>query len=78
MLPHFIGRACQRGSEVALLAAGVSRAALPFAKQIILLAVKRIGKKIFMQSLPEHMDVATNETSAKRALNLAVKKTVKK
>ena len=43
-------------------------------KKVILPAVKSIGRKLFMQSLPDIIDVATKKKSPIRALKWAVKK----
>ena len=77
-LPHFSGHARQRGSGIGSLALGVGRVALPFAKKVLLPAVKSIGKELFVQSLPELMEVASKKKSFKRAAKSALKKTVKK
>ena len=76
--PHFSGHTRQRGSGLGSLAAGVGRVALPFAKKVILPAVKSIGKEFFVQSLPELMDAALKKKSPKQAAKSAVKRTVKK
>ena len=60
-LPHFSGHARQRGSGIGSLALGVGRVALPFAKKVLLPAVKSIGKELFVQSLPELMEVASRK-----------------
>ena len=77
-LPHFSGHARQRGSGIGSLALGVGRVALPFAKKVLLPAVKSIGKDLLVQSLPELMEVASKKKSFKRAAKSALKKTVKK
>ena len=78
IMPHFTGHARQRGSGFGSLALGVGRVALPFAKKVLLPAVQSIGKELFVQSLPEIMEVATKKKSFKRAAKAALKKTVKK
>ena len=65
MMPHFSGKARQRGSGIGSLALGVGRVALPFAKKVLLPAVKSIGKELFVQNLPELMEVATKKNSPK-------------
>lgn len=77
-MPHFSGHTRQRGSGFGSLAAGIGRVALPFAKKILFPAVKSIGKDLFLQSLPELMDVATKKKSPKQAAKSALRKTVKK
>ena len=77
-LPHFSGHARQRGSGIGSLALAVGQVALPFAKKVLLPAVKSIGKDLFVQSLPELMEVASKKKSFKRAAKSALKKTVKK
>ena len=57
-LPHFSGHARRRGSGIGSLALGVGRVALPFAKKVLLPTVKSMGKELFVQSLPELMEVA--------------------
>ena len=49
-LPHFSGYSRQRGSGFGSLAAGIGRVALPFAKKVLLPAVKSIGKDLVTQS----------------------------
>ena len=78
IMPHFTGHARQRGSGFGSLALGVGRVALPFAKKVLLPALQSIGKELFVQSLPEIMEVATKKKSFKRAAKAALKKTVKK
>ena len=73
-MPHFSGHARQRGSGIGSLALGVGRVALPFAKRVLLPAVKSIGKELFVQSLPELMEVASKRKSFKRAAKSALKK----
>ena len=53
-LPHFASYNRQRGGA---LAAGIGRVALPFAKNFVLPAAKKIGKKLLVQSVPEVFDV---------------------
>ena len=78
VMPHLSGHTRQRGSGLGSLAAGVGRITLPFAKKELLPAVKSIGKELFVQSLPELMDVAMKKKSPKQAAKSAVKRTVKK
>ena len=78
VLPRFTGHARQRGSGFGSLAAGVGRVAVPFAKKVLLPAVKSLGKELFVQSLPELVEVATKRKSVKQAAKSAVRKTVKK
>ena len=73
-LPHFSGHARQRSRGIGSLAL----VALPFAKKVLLPAVKSIGKDLFVQSLPELMEIASKKKSFKRAAKSALKKTVKK
>ena len=77
-MPHFIGRARQRGSGFGSLAIGVGRVALPFAKKVLLPNVQSFVKELFVQSLPEILEVATKKKSFKRAVKTSLKKTVKK
>ena len=77
-LPHFSGHARQRGSGIGSLALGVGRVALPFAKKVLLPAVKSIGKELFVQSLPELMEVASKKNLSNEPPKSALKKTVKK
>ena len=72
-LPHFSGHAHKKDSGIGFLALGVCRVALLFAKTVLLLAVKSIGKQLFVQSLPDLMNVSSNkvfqtscETSCKK------------
>ena len=68
-MPHFSVQTRQRGSGIGSLALGVGRVALPFAKKVLLPAVKSIGKEVFVQSLPELMEVATIKNPLKKQLN---------
>ena len=77
-MPHFSGQTRQRGSGIGSLALGVGRVALPFAKKVLLPAVKSIGKELFVQSLQELMEVATNKKSLKKAAKSTLRKTAKK
>lgn len=77
-LPHFSSYHRQRGSGIGALAAGIGRIALPFAKKFILPAAKSIGKELFVQSVPEVLDVIAKRKSPRQAAKSAVKKTVKK
>ena len=76
-MPHFTSHARQRGGGFGSLALGVGCVALPFAKKVLLPAVQSIGKELFVQSLPEILEVATKK-SLKRAAKAALKNTVKK
>ena len=78
VLPRFTGDARQRGIGFGSLAAGVGRVAVPFSKKILLPAVESLGKELFVQSLPELVEVATKRNSVKQAAKSAVRKTVKK
>ena len=68
-LPHFSGHARQRGRGIGSLALGVGRVALPFAKKVLLPAVKSIGKELFVQSLPELMEVASKKNLSNELRN---------
>ena len=54
-LPHFASYNRQRGSGIGALAAGIGRVALPFAKNFILPAAKKMAKncsfKVSLRSL---------------------------
>ena len=76
IMPHFTGHSRQRGSGFGSLALGVGRVALPFAKKV-LPAVQPIGKELFVQNLPEIMEVPAKIKSFKRAAKAALRKTVK-
>ena len=58
---HFSGPTRQRGNGLGSLTAGVGRVALPFGEKVLLPAVKKMGKELFVQSSPELMDVATKK-----------------
>ena len=77
-LPHFSGPARQRGSGFGSLAAGVWRVVLQFAKKLLLPNVKSGGKEFSSQSIPELLNVASKKKTPKQAVQLAVRKTVKK
>jgi len=77
-LPHFTSYNRQRGSGIGALAAGIGRVALPFAKNYILPAAKKIGKELLVQSVPEVFDVIAKRKSPRAAAKTAVKKTIKK
>ena len=66
IMPHFTGHARQRGSGFGSFALGNGRAALPFAKKVLLIAVQSIGKELFVQSLPEISEVATKKKVLER------------
>ena len=64
------GRYRQRGSGFGSLAAciGWSRVALPFARRVILPAVKKMGRDFLMSAVPVLIDVAMKKLSSKKAL----------
>ena len=46
-LPHFSGHYRQRGSGFGALAAGIGRAAVPFARRVILPAAKKLAENFW-------------------------------
>ena len=74
-LPHFSGHYRQRGGGFGALAAGIGRAAIPFARRVILPAAKKLGKELLMSAAPELIDVAMKKKSPKQALKNTVKNT---
>ena len=77
-LPHFSGHYRQRGSGFGALAAGIGRVAIPFARRVILLAAKKLGRELLMSAAPELIDVAMKKKSPKQALKNTVTKTARK
>ena len=52
-LPYFSGHYRQRESGFGALASGIGQIVLPLAQKFILAAAKRVGKDLFLQSVPE-------------------------
>ena len=65
-LPYFSGHYRQRGSGFRALASGIGRIALPLARKFILLAAKRVGKELLLQSVPELVDVVSKKNPQSR------------
>ena len=78
VLPHFTGYSRQRGSGFGSLAAGVGRVALPFAKKYLLPAAQSLGKELLANTLPELVEVISKRKSPKKAVETALRKTIKK
>ena len=76
--PHFSSYARQKGAGIGALAVGIGRVALPFARKILLPAVKRIGRDFLSEANPEAIEVATKRKSVKQATKSAIKKTAKR
>ena len=77
-LPHFSGHYRQRGSGFGALAVEIGRVALPLARGFILPTVKRIGRELLKQGVPELVDVVPKKKSPKQALKNTVSNTTKK
>ena len=77
-LPHFSGHYRQRDSGFGTLAAGIGRVAIPFARQVILPAAKKLGRELLMSAAPELIDVAMKKKSPKQAMKNTVTKTARK
>ena len=77
-LPHFSGHYRQRGSRFGALAAGIGRAAVLFARRVILPAAQKLGRELLMIAAPELMDVAMKKKSPKQALKNTVTKSARK
>ena len=60
------------------MAAGIGRAAIPFARRVVLPAAKKLGIELLMSAAPELIDVAMNKKSPKQALKNTVTKTARK
>ena len=76
--PNFSGHHRQRGRGFGALGAGIGRAAPPIARKFVLPAVKRIGKELILQAVPELIEVASKRKTSKKALKSTVNKTVRK
>ena len=76
--PHFSGHYRQRGSGFGALAAGIGRVAIPFARRVILPALKKLGRELLMSAAPELIDFAMKKKSPKQALKNTVTKTARK
>ena len=77
-LPHFASYNRQRGTGNGALGAGIGRRALPFAKNYILPAAKKIDKELLVQNVPEVFDNIAKRKSSREAVKTAMKKTIKK
>ncbi len=66
-LPYYIGQNRQRGSGIGALVGGIARLALPFMKNILFPAAKRIGREFAIQALPEVAEVLTQRKSPREA-----------
>ena len=67
----------QRGSAFTSLTARIGCVALALAEKVVNPVVNSIGEEMFMEKLPELMDVAKMKMSSKRVLKSAVTKTAK-
>ena len=61
--PFFSGHYIQRGSSFGALAAGFYRAALPIARKFLWPVAKTIGLELFVQAVPELVEVITKKVS---------------
>ena len=75
-LHYFSGHYRQRGSSFGALASGKGQIPLPLARKRILLAAKRVGKELLLESVPEWM--LSEKKSEKQALKNTISNTVKK
>ena len=76
ILNRFTRYARLKGSGFRSIAADVGRVVIPFARKVLLPALKSIGEELFAQSLRELIDVASRTESIKLAAKSAVRKTV--
>ncbi len=77
-IPYFSGPARQRGSGIGALVAGISRFALPFAKQYVAPVAKQLGRELFRQAVPELLDVVTKKKAPRQAIKQTLVKTTRK
>ena len=77
-IPYFSGPARQRGSGIGALVAGISRFALPFAKQYVAPVAKQLGRELFRQAVPELLDVVTKKKAPRQAIKQTLVKTARK
>ena len=66
--PHFSGHYRRSGSGFVVLTAGIGRVAIPFARRVILPAVKKLGRELLMSAALELNDVALKKKSQIQAL----------
>ena len=67
-LPHFASYNRQRRTGIGALGAGIGRRVLPFAKNYILPAAKKIGKELLVQNVPEVFDNIAKRKSSREAV----------
>ena len=76
-MPHFLGHNKQRGSDLGSLGAGVEIIGLFVAPKVLQPDLKWKVQDLFVQSVPEVMDVVTKEESPKQAMESAVDETAR-
>lgn len=77
-MPYFAGQNRQRGSGIGALVGGIGRIALPFIRNILFPAVKRIGREAVLQALPEVVDVLSKRKTPKEAIKQTAIKTARR
>lgn len=75
---YFSGPIRQRGSGLGSFALRFARQAVPFIAKYVVPSAKRVGKEFVKNLLPEVVQVATGNTTAKKAIKSAAGKTIKK
>ena len=65
-LPYFSGHFRQSGSSFGALASGICRSAIPPAQKFILPAAETVEKELFLQSVPELVNVVSKKNSQRR------------
>ena len=76
--PYFSGHYCQRGNGFGALVAGIGRAVLPIARNVLWPAAKRIGRELIAQAAPEIVETVSKKKTPKEAINSTLKKTIHK
>ena len=76
-MPYYVGQHRQRGSGIGALVGGIARFALPFMKNILFPAAKRIGREFAIQAIPEVTEVLTRRKTPGQALKQTAIKTAR-
>ena len=77
-LPYYRGVTRQRGRGFGALAQVIARTAVPFVKQFIVKAARRVGAGLLKYAVPEMAEVISGKKYLKSAVTSVGKKTLRK
>ena len=77
-LPYYRGVARQRGKGFGALAQVIGRTAVPFVKNVIVQAARRVGADLLEYAVPEMAEVISGKKNLKLTVTSVGKKTLRK